>query len=255
MEISVRRSNYSSYLGSKKLQIFFSIQYHSAADEKGTITNLPLTISPLFSENMHHEIFSSGQVELLPYIKEFRQSFYMVGGTAIALHIGHRRSIDFDLFTFQRLNKSRIKGKLIHIPYQQIPIFEDVDQLHLIINEVKITFFSYPYPVQHPEKIDSIITIPSLLSLAAMKAFALGRRAKWKDYVDLYFIIRDYYSLEEIALEAKKIFDQQFSEKLFRQQLAFHKDIDYSESVEYLVQPIPADEIKNFLIDKATDIF
>jgi len=155
---------------------------------------------------MHTEIFSSRQAELFPYIKGFQRSFYLVGGTAIALHIGHRRSIDFDLFTFAQLNKSRIKGKLNHIPFNQVPIFEDFDQLHLVINNVKLTFFSYPYSVLHPLSINSIITIPSLLSLAAMKAFALGRRSKWKDYVDLYFILRDYYTIQEICREAEKIF-------------------------------------------------
>ena len=148
---------------------------------------------------MHIEIFNSEQVELLPSTKSFQRSFYMVGGTAIALHLGHRRSIDFDLFTFSQLNKSRIKRKLIPIPFKQVPIFEDIDQLHLLINNVKITFFSYPYPVLHPVKVGSTITIPSLLSLAAMKAFALGRRAKWKDYVDLYFILRNHYSIEDIC--------------------------------------------------------
>ena len=204
---------------------------------------------------MHNEIFSSGQVKLLPYLKGFQRSFYLVGGTAIALHIGHRRSIDFDLFCVTSLNKSRIKAKLLRIPYTQTPIFEDFDQLHLLINDVKFTFFSYPYPILHPVPVNSFITIPSLLSLAAMKAFALGRRAKWKDYVDLYYILRDYYTIKEISVEARKVFDQQFSEKLFRQQLAFHTDIDYSEPVEFLVQPVPSDEIKNFLIDRATDIF
>lgn len=204
---------------------------------------------------MHTEIFNSEQVELLPSIKSFQRSFYMVGGTAIALHLGHRRSVDFDLFTFSQLNKSRIKGKLIPIPFKQVPIFEDIDQLHLLINNVKITFFSYPYPVLHPVKVGSTITIPSLLSLAAMKAFALGRRAKWKDYVDLYFIIRDHYTIEDICKEAGEIFNQQFSGKLFRQQLAFHKDIDYSEAVEFLIPPVSDEEIKSFLIDKATDIF
>jgi len=204
---------------------------------------------------MHIEVFNSEQDKLLPFIKGFQRSFYMVGGTAIALHLGHRRSIDFDLFTLKPLNKSRIKGKLMQIPFKQIPIFEDFDQLHLLINDVKFTFFSYPYPVLHPVKVSSVITIPSLLSLVAMKAFALGRRAKWKDYVDLYFIIHDYYTIEEISREAKKIFDQQFSEKLFRQQLAFHKDIDYTELIEFLVQPVSDEEIKSFLIDKATDIW
>ncbi len=88
-----------------------------------------------------------------------------------------------------------------------------------------------------------------------MKALALERRAKWKDYVDIYFILHDYFTIEEICTEAEKIFNDQFSGKLFRQQLAFHKDIDYTEAVEYLVQPVPEDEIKSFLIDKATDIF
>ena len=204
---------------------------------------------------MHTEIFTGGQVDLLPYIKGFKRSFYMVGGTAVALHIGHRRSIDFDLFTFSRLNKARIKGKLINIPFSQAPIFEDFDQLHVLINNVKLTFFSYPYTVLHPVDVGSIISMPSLLSLAAMKAFALGRRAKWKDYVDLYFIIRDYYTIKEICREAEMIFNQQFSEKLFRQQLAFHKDIDYSEPVEFIVPTVSDDEIKEFLIDKATDLF
>ena len=204
---------------------------------------------------MHTEILTGKQVELLPYIKKFRQSFYMVGGTAIALHIGHRQSIDFDLFTISKLNKSRIKSILLQIPFNQIPIFEDYDQLHLVINHVKVTFFSFPYPVLHPINVNSYITIPSLLSLAAMKAFALGRRAKWKDYVDLYFILRDYYTIKEISGEAEKYFSQQFSEKLFREQLAFHKDIDYTEPVEYITQPVEESEIKEFLVDKATDLF
>jgi hypothetical protein len=204
---------------------------------------------------MHTEIFTVGQVELLPYLKAFQRSFYLVGGTAVALHIGHRRSIDFDLFTHTQLNKTRIKARLLHIPFRQIPVFEDSDQLHLLINSVKLTFFSYPYSILHPVTVGSTFTIPSLLSLAAMKAFALGRRAKWKDYVDLYFILHDYFTIQEISKEAGKIFTQQFSEKLFRQQLAFHKDIDYTEPVEFIVTNVPDDEIKEFLIDKATDLF
>jgi hypothetical protein len=204
---------------------------------------------------MHTEIFKSRQIELLPYIKDFKKSFYMVGGTAIALHIGHRRSIDFDLFTHNQLKKLSIKGKLAKIPFNKTSIFEDFDQLHLLINDVKITFFSFPFVVKHPKAVGSNISIPTLLSLAAMKAFALGRRAKWKDYVDLYFIIHDYYSLQEICKEAEEIFGEQFSEKLFRQQLAFHKDIDYTEQVEFLVTPVPDDEIKDFLVNIAIDIF
>ncbi len=203
---------------------------------------------------MHTEILSQEQSELFPYLKRFQRSFYLVGGTAIALHIGHRRSIDFDLFTQSDLIISRIKKTLLEIPYKQEPIFEDYDQLHLFINRVKFTFFSYPYLVEHSAKVETYITIPTLLSLAAMKAFALSRRSKWKDYVDLYFILRDFYNIQQISELATTIFPQQFSEKLFREQLAFHKDIDYSEPVEFLVEPVSDQEIKDFLLNAAIDI-
>jgi hypothetical protein len=203
---------------------------------------------------MHPEIFSKNQLELLPYIKKFQRSFFMVGGSAIALHLGHRRSIDFDLFTPARIRKHRIRNILQQIPFDQVSLFEDYDQLHLSVNNVKVTFFSFPYPIQHNVKVDDFITIPSLMSLASMKAFALGRRAKWKDYVDLYFILKDHYTIDDISKEAISNFGQMFSEKLFREQLAFHKDIDYSEPVEYISDPVSEDEIKNFLIEKAIDI-
>ncbi|MCX6279161.1 MAG: nucleotidyl transferase AbiEii/AbiGii toxin family protein [Bacteroidetes bacterium] len=203
---------------------------------------------------MHTEILDNNQVELLPYIKNFQRSFYMVGGTAIALYLGHRRSIDFDLFSHSTLIKHRIKRKLLEIPFKQVPIFEDYNQLHLQINKIKVTFFHFPYLVNHPVKVDSFITIPTLLSLAAMKAFALGRRAKWKDYVDLFFILKYHFTIQEICRESESIFGSQFSGKLFREQLSFHKDIDHSEPIEYLVPAVPEDEIKSYLIDIATDI-
>jgi hypothetical protein len=204
---------------------------------------------------MHNEIISPRQSDLIPYLKDFKTSFYLAGGTAIAMHIGHRQSIDFDLITTSRIDKSRIKAKLKEIPFEQKPLFEDYDQLHFLINGVRVTFLNYPYSIEHPVKFNSFITMPTLLTLAAMKAFALGRRAKWKYYVDLFFILRDYYSIKEIANQTSKIFGQLFSEKLFREQLAFHKDIDYTEPVAFVVKPVPDDEIKNFLIEKAINLF
>jgi len=77
-------------------------------------------------------------------------------------------------------------------------------------------------------------------------------RAKWKDYVDLYFMLKDHFSIKEISMEAERIFGQLFSESLFRKQLAFHKDIDYSEPVEYMPGfEVEKQEVKEFLIDKA----
>lgn len=172
---------------------------------------------------MHNEILTENQVEILPYIRAFQRTFYLVGGTAVALHLGHRRSIDLDLFCKSDLKKNSIRNKLTQIPFTKVKLFEDVDQMHFIINGIKTTFFSFPYSIQHPLKVGQYISVPTLLTLASMKAFALGRRAKWKDYVDLYYILRDHYTIEEISKETFLNFGDLYSEKLFRNSLHFTK--------------------------------
>jgi hypothetical protein len=87
-----------------------------------------------------------------------------------------------------------------------------------------------------------------------MKTFALGRRSKWKDYVDLYFILKDHFSINKISERASLIYGQLFSEKLFRAQLSYFDDIDYSEQVEFIGTIIPESIIKEFLIEKAIDL-
>jgi len=203
---------------------------------------------------MHLDILTKQQLEILDFIAVFKRSYYLVGGTAIALHIGHRCSIDFDLFTSKAINKSIIDNAILKQKCKKQTIFISDEQMHFFLNDIKVTFFFYPFPIIHNDMLKNIISLPSLLTLSAMKAYALGRRAKWKDYVDLYFIIKNYYSINEINLEAKKIFNDLFSEKLFRSQLAFHDDIDYTEPVEYMNGfDVNEKEIKRFLIEKSLE--
>ena len=61
---------------------------------------------------LHKEILTKEQKELLPLIKLFKKDFGLVGGTAIALHIGHRESIDFDLFSLSEFENHKIRAKI-----------------------------------------------------------------------------------------------------------------------------------------------
>ena len=88
-----------------------------------------------------------------------------------------------------------------------------------------------------------------------MKVFALGGRAKWKDYVDMYFILKSYHTLRQISIRAEKIYSDLFSPKLLRQQLSYFEDIDYSEEVEFIGDVVSKDEIKTFLVQAATEEF
>jgi len=204
---------------------------------------------------MHNEILSPGQQELLPLLKLFKKEFYLVGGTAVALYIGHRRSIDFDLFNYAPIRPKSLLTKISESGFPFDVTRRVTEQLNVNIREVKFTFYQYPFMIDSPNSFEGVLRMPTLIDLAAMKAYALGRRSKWKDYVDLYFILKEYYTIKQISNRASTIFDQLFSEKLFRAQLAFFADIDYSEPIEYLGTPVPEDEIRDFLVEKAIDLF
>ena len=203
---------------------------------------------------MHREILSIEQIKLLPLVKNFYREFYMVGGTAIALQIGHRRSIDFDLFKNKPIRPKAIISKISDSGLTYAVTRRVTEQLNVTIYDVKFTFYEYPFRIETPLNFESVIKLPELIDLAAMKAYALGRRSKWKDYVDIYFLLRDHFSIEQISTKASLIFGQLFSPKQFRSQLSYFADINYSEPVEYLVSAPSEDEIKQFLIDKAVEI-
>lgn len=191
---------------------------------------------------MHKEILSNKQLELLPVMAGFRREYYLVGGTAIALYLGHRRSIDFDLFKPSAINHKKNLDRLTESGFPCMVTRRVAEQLNLIVNDVKVTFFQYPFPIDPTERFDVYFKLPSLLQLAAMKAYALGRRSKWKDYVDLFFLLKEHFSIEEISQCATGVFGELYSEKMFRAQLCYFEDVDYTEEVDYLILNPPSDE-------------
>jgi hypothetical protein len=199
-------------------------------------------------DNLHVEILNNNQHKLLPWLHEFIDDFGLVGGTAFALQIGHRQSIDFDLFSNREFDNLRLQKIILKKKKIERVFVDHRGELTVLIEGVKITFLYYPFKIKFSQSVANFIKMPNLLVLVALKAYALGRRAKWKDYVDLYFILKYYHSLEEVIVAAVKIFGSSFNEKIFRSQLAYFKDLDYSESVvfqpEFLVSEI---KIKKFL--------
>jgi len=193
---------------------------------------------------MHKEILTNEQNKLLPLVAQFSENFGLVGGTAIALHLGHRRSVDFDLFSEGAFGNQSILNKISALGAPDRIIVNRLDELTLVIKGVKLTFFHFPYKIKYSESLGYRIKMPDLLTLAAMKAFALGQRAKWKDYVDLFFIIKDDFSIAKISEKSSELFGNAFNEKLFRSQLAYFDGISYEEAVEYL----PGFEVKDELI-------
>jgi hypothetical protein len=183
---------------------------------------------------MHKQILSEKQLELIPFVSELELDKYgLVGGTAIALQIGHRRSIDFDFAILNDFKSDVIKDQIRARYKIESILTEEKNETSLAVNTVKLTFFKYPFPIRFEVKIKNNLRMPNLLTLSAMKAYALGRRSKWKDYVDLYFVFKKH-SLKKLSNKAKELFKEEFNERLLREQLAYFEDIDYSEKIDYL---------------------
>ncbi len=203
---------------------------------------------------MFQNILTNKQNELLDLLSEFSSKYYLVGGTAIALQIGHRRSIDFDLFSFSEIDYQKIVKTIRKLNYDiEYTFNQDTDELSVLVNSVRIFFVLYPFQIDSDVWFKNIISMPRLNILGAMKAYALGRRSKWKDYVDLYFLLKDYLSWNDMLSTAKKLFRGGFNERLFREQLCYFDDVDRSETVEYMDRKSsPEDhEIERFLTEVA----
>ncbi len=199
----------------------------------------------------HYEILSQKQKELLPFISRFKNHFFLGGWTAIALIIGHRKSTDFDLF---KTNSDEIDEKFIFKKLKEFSYKLQNDTLHqkdLFVNEVKVSFIAFPFKIEDKDLIlTEHFTIPSLLTLWAMKAYAMGRRPSRKDYIDMYFLLHKF-PIEQIISKAKHIFWNQFNPKLFVKQLAFFDDIKI-QPIEFMPWfNLSDEEIKSFLIEQS----
>lgn len=200
---------------------------------------------------IHKNILNKRQKELWPLLSNFKD-FYLAENTALALQLGHRKSIDFDLFQNAPINSQKLL-KLLNRQDVNHVIVDTKDEFTLIYSGLKLTFLNYPFDLQPNINLETVKSIDSL-TIAAMKAYALGRRAKWKDYIDIYFIA-NLYSLDSIINKSKDIFGNLFSEKFFRTQLCYFKDIDYTEKVEFTKgKEINDERIKNYLKQIAVDI-
>ena len=203
---------------------------------------------------MHTEALTEEGLKLFPALAAF-DDFYLAGGTALALQIGHRLSVDFDLFRsdpIERTLLSRVKKVFSDVPVE--PAINNPDELTAFVGQVKMTFLSYPFPLVEPLVSAGGLRMLSVKEIGATKAYTIGRRGTYKDYVDLYFIIAEHHaSLEEIIAMAEQKFGHEFNSRLFTEQLLFMDDVrDYR--IDFLKLPVTPAGITAFFRDKIREL-
>jgi hypothetical protein len=135
-----------------------------------------------------------------PYIREF----FLVGGTALALYYGHRKSIDVDLFTNVQFDADVLLEKLINDFSFQLTYTAN-QTLKRIISGVKVDFITHTYPYIGPFFHENEFRLTSAQDIIAMKLNAIsisGQRSK--DFIDIYFALNHFSIKEMISFYAKK---------------------------------------------------
>lgn len=196
---------------------------------------------------MHSEILNKKNLAILFGRLLCFKEFYLAGGTALALQIKHRLSADFDLFSKKEISKNLLgKIKKVFSDKKIVVSVNNQDELTVFIDGVKTSFIHYPFPLLYKSKTFKNVRIANIKDIAAMKAYAIGRRGTYKDYIDLYFILKEKISsLENIIKTAKKKFGGEFNARLFLEQLVYLEDIEDIKII-FLKDKIAKESLRKF---------
>jgi hypothetical protein len=196
---------------------------------------------------MGDEILTQNAAALIPRLARFK-NFYLVGGTALALQIGHRRSIDFDLFSKEPLPLQLLsRVKKIFEDFSPVVTYRSPEQLNVSINDVKVTFLFFDYPVIDGFLEYKGLSLASVPEIAAMKAFSIGKRLFYKNYVDWYFMLKEHYvKLPDVIALAQKKFGGDFNDRLFLGQLVSLAEVP-TQKIDFLRDEVDRETIVKFL--------
>lgn len=138
---------------------------------------------------------------------ECLKPYLLVGGTALSLQLGTRESEDLDFMSWRKIRNERreVNWPLIKKQLETIePVVKcdilDIDHVEFVVKGVKLSFYANPNysPVKEPVKFLNNIILADLVSIGAMKMEVMLRRSKYRDYYDIYSLLREGVSLREM---------------------------------------------------------
>lgn len=179
-------------------------------------------MSKIFLEILNHD-----RKQILRGLSYFRDEGYLAGGTALALQLGHRTSYDFDIFIDNLVTK-KLKNKISEKFGKVIYKWNTDEQITFAVlkNSVSVTFVTQDFKPAFPLIETPYLSLASTQDIAADKAYTIGRRAVWRDYVDIFVILKKKLAtLQDIVKFAAKKCGGMFVEMQFLEQLVSFEDI------------------------------
>lgn len=179
------------------------------------------------------------QLQALSFLKDFN----LVGGTALALQLGHRNSIDIDLFSREDFDSNQLL-KALQEKFLVEVSFMSTNTLLTFVDRIKVDFITHDYPLINPPIEEEGIKFLSLHDIAAMKLNAISNSGKrLKDFIDIYFLLEHFSMSELVAFYAQKY--PRFNPLIALRAVSYFDDIDPSIDPPKLRNKLPLDKIKN----------
>lgn len=195
---------------------------------------------------MHYEALTDEGRKVFNFLGKFN-GFILAGGTALALQIGHRISVDFDFFTTEDISPSLLdKVKRVFAEYAVAPLVNNKDELTFIVNGVKVTFLKYPFKQVYKSLKYEELELFNEKEIALTKAYSVGRRGAYKDYIDLYFLLKErLITLKEIVEKCEEKYAEAFNSRLFMEQLIYLDDIEEID-INFLKEGVSKENLLKF---------
>lgn len=156
--------------------------------------------------------------------------FYLAGGTGLALHFGHRRSVDLDLFNEHEFDAANLRARLRNLEDLRVRQVAP-GTLHLELLNTLVSFLHYPYPLLFPVHSFAPLAVADPRDIACMKLDTIASRGSRRDFIDLYLAAQSYGLREIMAW-----FDRKYAATPFNRVHLF-KALTYFADAEQ--QPMP----------------
>lgn len=203
----------------------------------------------------HNEILPSASAEVLGDLQRSLplSSFYLAGGTGLALMLGHRLSRDFDFFSPDLFNEEVLIQKMHGLSDLTI-VAKSEHTLHLLLKEVNVSFLGYIYPLLFPTKTYQTVTgtaikVADERDIACMKISAISSRGTKRDFVDLYMIAQKINLHELFTLFKRKFSLTPYNNVHILKSLIYFSDAEL-EPMPHMLVPLAWDTVKQFFISE-----
>ena len=180
--------------------------------------------------------------------------FYLAGGTALALQLGHRRSVDLDLFSpTEDIPTIRPALEEALSPFHPTLADSAWGNLVYLAKDVRVGFYGYGFPLVAPLLEAEDVRLASMEDIALMKMDALLSRAARKDFYDLYFICQNIRLRRVLDLAPQKYANIRDFEAQAVKRLVYFENAE-ADIDPTLLQPVTWDTVKSFFVSQAKEI-